>query len=276
MPINQISGKGLNIKFKLLKFFMLSGIIIIIIVVSYFLVRNFIKSLNLKNPPQKNISSNIKNLPNNYLYEESNIVEQIDIPAPEAQQNETVEVYLPSTPPDTKLAVKEEPIDSRLEAGTRWESPPENTKEEILTPFQTSLNPSYYVEEGTLMRCNLLVDIISTIQSKTKCQLEQNIFSKNGENILIPANSIAYGQSIQGIIRGQNRIFITWYKIKTPDGLIIPLGNSSSADKMGAIGNIADVKSNFLARFSNALAITVLSTGIKTAFKSVDNSLKKK
>ncbi|MFH4354444.1 MAG: TrbI/VirB10 family protein [Neisseriaceae bacterium] len=138
-----------------------------------------------------------------------------------------------------------------------------------LSAYRQNLNPDYLLPQSTVIKCNLMNDVVSTMESDTKCLVTKNVFSANGKRVLVPSGSIASGASLAGMVKGQRKMFITWDRLLTPEGVVIPLESSQSIDKTGELGHQASVKSNFLVRFGNALMISVLSTAVNTGFENI-------
>lgn len=144
-------------------------------------------------------------------------------------------------------------------------------EESHLKAFRSELDPSTTLAKSTLIRCVLMQDVASTMESQTRCQVAQNVYSSDGSRILIPAGSIASGASLSGFIKGQQKMFIVWDRLITTHNIIVPLKGSQSVDKLGELGHKADVKSNFFIRFGNALMVSILSSAIEAGFNDLNS-----
>ena len=158
-------------------------------------------------------------------------------------------------------------IEPGLSVGTNGKA----TEESHLKAFRSELDPSTTLAKSTLIRCVLMQDVASTMESQTRCQVAQNVYSSDGSRILIPAGSIASGASLSGFIKGQQKMFIVWDRLTTTNNIIVPLKGSQSVDKLGELGHKADVKSNFFLRFGNALMVSILSSAIEAGFNDLNS-----
>lgn len=122
-------------------------------------------------------------------------------------------------------------------------------------------NPNLLLEQGTLIPCALRVRVISNISGQISCTISENVYSANGNVLLINkgsrVNGYYEGNSVQ---HGSSQLFVIWQEIRTLDNLIIPL-NSGSTDELGANGLSGWVDQHFWERFSNAIMLSMILDG---------------
>jgi len=117
------------------------------------------------------------------------------------------------------------------------------------------------IELNSMISAILLPTVNSTLQGPVIAMIENNIYASHGRNILIPKGSKAYGRYIPLKKIGDERLAITWTKIRTPQGVNINL-QASSADVMGRSGAIGEVDNHWFMRFGLAISLTTASNVI--------------
>lgn len=197
--------------------------------------------------------------------------DKLEVPALISSDKPSLEAHVTSEP-----AKKEAPKPSKaylnaIEPGLSVGANDKATEDNHLKAFRSDLVQSTTLAKSTLIRCVLMQDVASTMESQTRCQVAKDVYSADGSRILIPAGSITSGASLGGFIKGQKKMFIVWDRLTTPQGIIVPLKGSQSVDKVGELGHKAEVKSNFFLRFGNALLVSILSSAIETGFNDLNN-----
>ncbi len=85
--------------------------------------------------------------------------------------------------------------------------------------------------------------------------IENNVYSAEGRNILIPAGSRTIG-TYEGLGKtGNERLNVTWSRIITPSGVGISV-DSPGADPMGRTGLVGDVDNRYFDRYIVPLLVT--------------------
>jgi len=122
-------------------------------------------------------------------------------------------------------------------------------------------NPNLLLEQGTLIPCALRVRVISNVSGQLSCTITENVYSSNGNVLLIDKGSRVNGYYQGGSVQhGSNQLFVIWNEVRTPDHLVIPL-NSGSTDELGANGLNGWVDNHFWERFSNAIFLSMILDG---------------
>jgi type IV secretory pathway VirB10-like protein len=111
-----------------------------------------------------------------------------------------------------------------------------------------------------MFSCILVNEIISDLQGKVTCKIEENLYGAHGRKILIPAQSTGIGfyQPLKRI--GDERISINWTRIITPEGININTTKAQSADQMGRSGITGDVDNRYTERYGLALLSSAITS----------------
>jgi len=113
------------------------------------------------------------------------------------------------------------------------------------------------IAEGKIIGCILETAISSALPGMTRCILAENIYSYNGEKLLLKKGSRLVGQYKGGLQAGENRIFVIWTRIITPGGIDIAL-NSPGSGELGQAGHGVFVDSHFFERFGASALLSIV------------------
>lgn len=119
-------------------------------------------------------------------------------------------------------------------------------------------NPDLLLPKGSYIGCSLDTRFVSSIQGSTSCTVSQNIYSSNGNVLLIEK-----GSKIFGTYKGDNandgtsRYFVIWQEIRTPNHLRIPV-NSGSSDELGGAGLEGEIDHKWMMRFGSSIMLSAI------------------
>ncbi len=119
-------------------------------------------------------------------------------------------------------------------------------------------NPDLLLPKGSYIGCSLDTRFVSSIQGSTSCTVSQNIYSSNGNVLLIEK-----GSKIFGTYKGDNtndgtsRYFVVWQEIRTPKHLRIPV-NSGSSDELGGAGLEGEIDHKWMMRFGSSIMLSAI------------------
>lgn len=132
-------------------------------------------------------------------------------------------------------------------------------------------NPQWTLGSGTHIRCVLQGRIISELPGGVTCKTTEAAWSVDLTNLLVPKGSFVTGQIEHGIMQGQNRVFVVWQKITTPDYVRMHI-DSPAAGPLGAAGVGGTVDTNFWPRFSGALMLSMVQDVGQAVANSIGRS----
>ena len=129
---------------------------------------------------------------------------------------------------------------------------------------------SYLLAKGTNIRCGLDTKIITTQPGFTRCIVSKDVYSANGETLLIERGSKIIGEQTSALLQGQARVFVLWNEVETPSGVKVSL-RSPGAGALGESGHGAYVNYHFWRRFGGAMMISLIGDAADT-LKNRDTS----
>ena len=129
------------------------------------------------------------------------------------------------------------------------------------TPATVTLNefnPDLLLPKGTYIGCSLDTRFVSAIQGSTSCTVSQNVYSANGNVLLIERGSKLFGTyKGDNASDGSSRYFVIWQEIRTPNHLRIPV-NSGSSDELGGAGLEGEIDHKWLMRFGSSIMLSAI------------------
>lgn len=115
----------------------------------------------------------------------------------------------------------------------------------------------YLITQGTQIGCVLEIRIISTVPGLVVCRTTADVYSASGRAVLLDAGSKVIGQYGHGPGQGEERLFVTWNRLESPEGVIIAL-DSPAADSLGSSGVPGAVDNHYLQRFGGAILLSFI------------------
>jgi len=125
-------------------------------------------------------------------------------------------------------------------------------------------HPDFTIAAGTLIPCTLQTAIDSTLPGFVKCVLPQPVRSMTGSVTLLDKGTQVLGEVRQGLVQGQDRLFILWDRAVTPENVAIDLA-SPAADQLGRAGVSGAVNNHFMQRFGAAIMMTIIGGSLQVA-----------
>lgn len=151
----------------------------------------------------------------------------------------------------------------------------ESTGETHSTPLSNRLQPTvtastkakrrfdmtYLMKKGTNIGCTLDTKIVTTHPGITRCLVTKDVYSADGEVLLVERGSEIIGEQTTSMLQGQAKVFVLWNTITTPHGVTLDIA-SPSADSLGASGQDAQVDRHFWERFGGAIMLSLVDDGL--------------
>jgi len=145
---------------------------------------------------------------------------------------------------------------------------------EVFTPTlaeKSKFNPNLLLSKGTYIPCSLQTKVVSEYAGNLLCTVTRDVYSSNGNVLLIEKGSRIYGRFAGGNIDdATTRIFVIWQEIRTPYGINIPVA-SASTDPLGATGMDGWINHHYFKRFGSAIMLSVFDDALGV----IANNLKK-
>jgi len=139
-------------------------------------------------------------------------------------------------------------------------------KPTVLEGEQASVlqDPDMVITAGTMIPCTLQTAIDSQLPGLVTCVVPIDIRGSTGNVVLLDRGTKIVGQLENGLLQGQNRVFVDWTRAETPDHVIVTL-DSPGSDELGRAGLPGAVDNHFWDRFGGALMLTLVQGGLDAA-----------
>lgn len=125
--------------------------------------------------------------------------------------------------------------------------------------------------QGAYIPCSLRSRLDSTVTGLTSCTVSKDVYSDNGDVLLVDRGSVISGEYRSNIRQGQRRIFVLWSRIKTPNGVLIDL-DSPATGSLGQTGVGGKVDTHFWQRFGGALLLSLVDDVAREVTSNNNNS----
>ncbi|MCR6580358.1 type IV secretion system protein VirB10 [Campylobacter insulaenigrae] len=136
---------------------------------------------------------------------------------------------------------------------------------EVFTPTIAKISEfdqNLLLQKGTYIGCALKTRLVSSIKGGIACIVSNDVYSSNGNTLLIEKGSTITGTFNAGQIDdGMNRLFVIWQEIRTPNNIIIPV-YSGATDELGASGIEGWVDHHYLKRFGSAVLLSMIDDSL--------------
>jgi type IV secretion system protein VirB10 len=103
------------------------------------------------------------------------------------------------------------------------------------------------------------------------CVVPIDVRGTTGDVVLLDRGTKIVGQIENGLVQGQERVFVLWTRAETPNHVVISL-NSPGADELGRAGLSGEVDNHWWKRFGGALMLTLLQGSLNAGSALAANS----
>ncbi|OGV47043.1 MAG: hypothetical protein A3F46_00965 [Legionellales bacterium RIFCSPHIGHO2_12_FULL_42_9] len=134
-----------------------------------------------------------------------------------------------------------------------------NQQEDITSVSAKQLpHPRLTIPAGEMIPATLETAINSDLAGMARAIITRDVYSLEGNNLLIHKGATLVGQFNSTITQGQSRVFVVWNRVQMTNGVIVTL-NSPSTDTIGRSGQAADyINRHFFERFGTGALLSVL------------------
>jgi len=146
-------------------------------------------------------------------------------------------------------------------------------KPTILEGGKASLlpHPDLLLTKGTIIPCTLQTAINTDLAGLVKCVLPEAVRSTTGNVVLLDRGSTIIGEIQTAPTTGQQRVFVLWDRVETPQHVIVSL-TSPGADELGRPGVTGSVNDHFGKRFGDAILLSVIQGALQAGSALAGNS----
>lgn len=132
-------------------------------------------------------------------------------------------------------------------------------------------DPDRRINRGTHISCNMESMIDTTLAGEAKCVLDHNVYSSNGNELLLNRGAVLLGAyNTDSVRQGVRRIDLIWDEIIDGDNTVSL--NSRATGSLGQAGVAAKVDSHWKERFATAILISVIDVAVGEATNNASNT----
>jgi type IV secretory pathway VirB10-like protein len=121
--------------------------------------------------------------------------------------------------------------------------------------FNQASGKDYVVFEGMVLETVLVTRLNGDFSGPVVCMLTNNIYSHDGQRLLIPAGTKAMGEAkrVEGF--GQTRLAVVFHRLVMPDGYSVDLDQFHGLNQIGETGLKDQVNHHYLQVFGASIAV---------------------
>lgn len=138
------------------------------------------------------------------------------------------------------------------------ESQPSNPTSAQPGAFNSSTGKSYVVFEGTILETLLMNRLNGSFAGPMNCLVTTDVYSHDGQHILIPAGTKVLGEAKKVEALGQQRLAVSFHRLIMPDGFSVNLDQFKGLSQIGETALRDQVNNHYIQIFGASLAIGIL------------------
>jgi type IV secretory pathway VirB10-like protein len=125
--------------------------------------------------------------------------------------------------------------------------------------FNQAIGKDYVVFEGTVLETALVTRLNGEFAGPIICMLTNNIYSHDGQRLLIPAGTKALGETkrVEGF--GQTRLAVAFHRLIMPDGYSVDLDQFQGLNQIGETGLKDQVNHHYFQIFGASIAVGAIA-----------------
>jgi type IV secretory pathway VirB10-like protein len=132
---------------------------------------------------------------------------------------------------------------------------PEPRSTKVTPNFNQATGKDYVVFEGTVLETALVTRLNGDFSGPVICMSTSNIYSHDGQHLLIPAGTKVMGETkrVEGF--GQTRLAVVFHRLIMPDGYSVDLDQFHGLNQIGETGLKDQVNHHYFQIFGASIAV---------------------
>jgi type IV secretion system protein VirB10 len=135
----------------------------------------------------------------------------------------------------------------------------EAQRKKITPNFNEAIGKDYVVFEGTVLETVLVTRLNGEFSGPVICMLTNNIYSHDGQRLLIPAGTKVMGETKRVDGFGQTRLAVVFHRLIMPDGYSVDLDQFQGLNQIGETGLKDKVNHHYLQIFGASIAVGAIA-----------------
>jgi type IV secretion system protein TrbI len=125
--------------------------------------------------------------------------------------------------------------------------------------FNQAIGKDFVVFEGTVLETALVTRLNGEFSGPIICMLTNNIYSHDGQHLLIPAGAKVLGETkrVEGF--GQTRLAVAFHRLIMPDGYSLDLDQFKGLNQIGETGLKDQINHHYLQIFGASVAVGAIA-----------------
>jgi type IV secretory pathway VirB10-like protein len=116
----------------------------------------------------------------------------------------------------------------------------------------------YVVFEGTVLETVLMNRLNGTFAGPVNCLVTTDLYSHDGQHLLVPAGTKVLGEAKKVESTGQQRLAVAFHRLIMPDGFSVDLDRFTGLNQIGETALRDKVDNHYLEIFGASLAVGIL------------------
>lgn len=151
---------------------------------------------------------------------------------------------------------------------TGQDSEPRLTPPQVASVVQ---DLTFLLTQDTIFPCDLRVKVISAVAGRLSCIVGTTVFSPRKVPLLRPGTELSGSYTIAEVKPGVVRIPAVWSRLRTPEGVVIPL-DSGATGPLGEAGIDGHVDNRWPERVGASLLLSLIDDAVKITIANEQSS----